>query len=319
MSATLEAKMESLLELVEDIHREQQKRQELFEDLTPILKSALQLGSERIEELERQGYFRLARGLVQISERVATHYGPEDLNKLADGVVGILDTVRSLTQPEVLSIVDEAVEVIHNSDRLRPAGARALFKASRDQDVQRGLAIIIEVLRHLGAGVQRIKSSSSTPRVRTKTSADKLGALLGPRLRHGPTDAALPGAAVTRPHPTARASVDGSTGAPSAPLALKVEGIEFTPDGFCLHPEQWTEELARTIAAAAQFSELSAGQWDLIRFARQEFLRTKASPNLRRMSIGSGLTTKEIYTLFPKAPAKTICRIAGIPKPVGCI
>ncbi len=54
-------------------------------------------------------------------------------------------------------------------------------------------------------------------------------------------------------------------------------------------------------------------------FARKDFLENKASPNIRRLTQGTSLATKDIYALFPKAPARTIAKIAGIPKPTGCI
>lgn len=308
MNSNLENKVQTLIEMVEDLQREQQKRQELYEDLIPILKSAIQVGSERIEDLESKGYFRLARGLVQISENVAAHYSPDDLNKLAQGIVGILDTIRSLTQPDVLALVDDAVKVVHNSEHIKPTGVRGILSASRDVDVQRGLAILIEVLRQLGSGIQRIKSSSN-PSVRSKAPFDKLGALLGPRLRSKAMPSAKGSASMNpAPRPATRTC-----------LTIQVDGIEFTADGFCVHHDKWNEEVAQKIAQAAEIHDLSEQHWKLIRFARQEYLAAKSSPNLRRMSVGSGFPTKEIYLLFPKAPAKTICRIAGIPKPVGCI
>ncbi|MDX2014742.1 MAG: TusE/DsrC/DsvC family sulfur relay protein [Myxococcaceae bacterium] len=45
----------------------------------------------------------------------------------------------------------------------------------------------------------------------------------------------------------------------------------------------------------------------------------KASPNIRRITQGTTLTTKDVYALFPKAPARTVSKIAGLPKPAGCL
>ena len=65
-----------------------------------------------------------------------------------------------------------------------------------------------------------------------------------------------------------------------------------------------------------RFEDLPA---EVIRFARLEYLSQSASPNIRRLTSGTGLTTREIYALFPKAPGRSIARVAGIPKPAGCI
>jgi dissimilatory sulfite reductase related protein len=43
------------------------------------------------------------------------------------------------------------------------------------------------------------------------------------------------------------------------------------------------------------------------------------SPNIRRITLELGVSTKDVYALFPKAPARTIAKIAGIPKPAGCL
>ena len=64
---------------------------------------------------------------------------------------------------------------------------------------------------------------------------------------------------------------------------------------------------------------LDEARWAIVKTARAEFEATKASPNIRRLTQLTSLATKDIYTLFPKAPARTIAKIAGIPKPVGCI
>jgi sulfur relay (sulfurtransferase) DsrC/TusE family protein len=33
----------------------------------------------------------------------------------------------------------------------------------------------------------------------------------------------------------------------------------------------------------------------------------------------SGVSTKDLYTLFRKAPGRTIAALAGLPKPAGCL
>jgi tRNA 2-thiouridine synthesizing protein E len=64
---------------------------------------------------------------------------------------------------------------------------------------------------------------------------------------------------------------------------------------------------------------LTPERWKLIDVARAEFDEKKVAANIRRLTQISGLSTKDIFTLFPKAPGRTIARIAGTPKPAGCI
>lgn len=71
--------------------------------------------------------------------------------------------------------------------------------------------------------------------------------------------------------------------------------------------------------AAAEGIALTDTHWQVLDWARAEFLDSGSSPNVRRLSKGSGVEIRAIYQLFPKAPGKAVARLAGIPKPGGCI
>jgi tRNA 2-thiouridine synthesizing protein E len=90
-------------------------------------------------------------------------------------------------------------------------------------------------------------------------------------------------------------------------------------DGFLLHPEQWSEELAAQIAQEHGIEELTDRHWQVVRFMRETYLRTGTAPSIRTLGKASGVPIKELYQLFPKGPAKLAARIGGIPKPRGCI
>ena len=52
---------------------------------------------------------------------------------------------------------------------------------------------------------------------------------------------------------------------------------------------------------------------------RQEYFEKGTGPTVRKLGKSSGISVKELYQLFPKGPAKLAARVAGIPKPKGCI
>jgi tRNA 2-thiouridine synthesizing protein E len=89
-------------------------------------------------------------------------------------------------------------------------------------------------------------------------------------------------------------------------------------EGFLLDATQWDESLAVTIARDEGI-ELTDRHWEVVRFMRDRFLATGSGPNVRALSKASGIPVKELYALFPKGPAKLAAKIAGIPKPRGCI
>ena len=95
--------------------------------------------------------------------------------------------------------------------------------------------------------------------------------------------------------------------------------IETDAEGFFLHPEAWTDDMAPELAAAAGIPDLTDQHWQVIRIMRREYLDKGTGPNVRALFKISGVPIKELYELFPRGPAKTAARIAGIPKPRGCI
>jgi dissimilatory sulfite reductase related protein len=90
-------------------------------------------------------------------------------------------------------------------------------------------------------------------------------------------------------------------------------------EGFFLDPEQWSEDLAPALAHKEGIAELGDEHWQVIRFMREQWRTTGSGPSVRALSKTSGMPIKRLYELFPKGPAKTAARIAGIPKPRGCI
>jgi len=95
--------------------------------------------------------------------------------------------------------------------------------------------------------------------------------------------------------------------------------VEVDDDGFLQDTGQWTEAMAAEIAAANGIAELTDRHWQVVRFMRDTYLETGSAPSIRTLGKVSGVPIKELYQLFPKGPAKLAAKIAGIPKPRGCI
>jgi TusE/DsrC/DsvC family sulfur relay protein len=95
--------------------------------------------------------------------------------------------------------------------------------------------------------------------------------------------------------------------------------VDVDDDGFFVDPEQWTESMARELARREGIDELTERHWTVIRFMRSEYLTKGTGPTVRLLGKSSGVSVKELYQLFPNGPAKVAARIAGIPKPRGCI
>ena len=95
--------------------------------------------------------------------------------------------------------------------------------------------------------------------------------------------------------------------------------VELNDEGFFVRPEEWTEDMAPELARREGIDELTDAHWIVLRFMRKEFFEKGTGPTVRVLGKTSGVSVKELYQLFPKGPAKVAARIAGIPKPRGCI
>ncbi|HEX9259899.1 MAG TPA: TusE/DsrC/DsvC family sulfur relay protein [Acidimicrobiales bacterium] len=97
------------------------------------------------------------------------------------------------------------------------------------------------------------------------------------------------------------------------------KAVEVNDEGFFEHPEQWTPEMAPEIAQQEGIDELTTKHWQVVEFMRKEYAEKGTGATVRVLGKASGVTVKELYELFPKGPAKVAAKVAGIPKPRGCI
>jgi tRNA 2-thiouridine synthesizing protein E len=104
-----------------------------------------------------------------------------------------------------------------------------------------------------------------------------------------------------------------------ATAVIALQEVDVDAEGFLQKPEQWTDEIGAEIARRAGIDALSDKHWQVVRFMRDRFLQTGQAPTIRTLGKESGVSTKELYQLFPKGPAKLAAKIGGIPKPHGCI
>ena len=95
--------------------------------------------------------------------------------------------------------------------------------------------------------------------------------------------------------------------------------VQVNDEGFMTNPAEWTKEIATELAHEEGIDELTPVHWKVIDFCRQDATASGKSPTLRRIQIGAGVSTKDLFALFPKGPAKKVARIAGLGKPEGCV
>lgn len=95
--------------------------------------------------------------------------------------------------------------------------------------------------------------------------------------------------------------------------------LELDEDGFLTEPSLWNEEVAKALALTEDISELTEEHWKVINYLREYFDDNNVAPMVRKVVKDTGYSLNKIYELFPSGPAKGACKIAGLPKPTGCV
>ncbi|MGL4205236.1 MAG: TusE/DsrC/DsvC family sulfur relay protein [Aeromonadaceae bacterium] len=108
---------------------------------------------------------------------------------------------------------------------------------------------------------------------------------------------------------------------------LEVAGklIDTDQHGYLKHQDEWSEAVAEAIAAQ-EMIPMTPAHWEVIWFVREFYHEYRTSPAIRALvkameqKYGAEKgSSRYLYKLFPKGPAKQATKIAGLPKPVKCI
>jgi dissimilatory sulfite reductase related protein len=95
--------------------------------------------------------------------------------------------------------------------------------------------------------------------------------------------------------------------------------IDVDEDGFMTSPESWNDTIAAALASTEGVNQLTDDHWKVIHYLRNYFLQFGVAPMIRKLCKETGFDLKTIYALFPSGPAKGACKVAGLPKPTGCV
>jgi len=104
--------------------------------------------------------------------------------------------------------------------------------------------------------------------------------------------------------------------------SIEVNGrtIELNEEGFLTHPDEWDEDIARSLAKLEEGIEsMSEEHWSVVNYIRQYYLENRMAPMVRKVCKNTGFPLRHIFELFPSGPAKGACKVAGLPKPDGCV
>ena len=133
-----------MFEMIESVN-------DLAKDVSPVLHQMGLDGINMMHEFEQKGYVDFMRESMKIFDNIVTHFSIDDVKLLADNAVTILETIKTLTQPEMLKAINSGL-VVYKSIDVRGVPEYSLFKAMREmnsKEMRRGIGFMITFLKNI--------------------------------------------------------------------------------------------------------------------------------------------------------------------------
>jgi len=124
---------------------------DFFEDAKPVGKELFNDTLEKLNELDQKGYFHFIKELLTVADNVVSHFTAEDVKLLGNNVITILETIKSLTQPEMLGAISNAMSIYQNLDP-KDTPEYSIWRVMRElntPEMKRGIGFIITFLKKI--------------------------------------------------------------------------------------------------------------------------------------------------------------------------
>lgn len=120
---------------------------ELTSEIMPLTEGMFLTVMSRLDEMERKGYFTFVQGGMEIMDTVVSNFSEEDVKQLGDNIVLILNTVKEMTQPDVMQLLSSTALVMKEEDIPENVSMFYLMRQFNDPAVRKGLAKTMNILK----------------------------------------------------------------------------------------------------------------------------------------------------------------------------
>ncbi|MBS3771125.1 MAG: hypothetical protein V5A47_08460 [Bacteroidales bacterium] len=129
-----------------------------FESVMDFVKDAEPIANEvgvdvihKLHDLEQKGYFDFIREIIRSFDTIVTNYSREDLRQLADNIPVIMETMKNLTDPEMLKALNNAVNTYKemDTDQVKEYSLWKTFKEMRSPEMKRNMGFMMMFLKNL--------------------------------------------------------------------------------------------------------------------------------------------------------------------------
>lgn len=130
---------------------------DFIKDAAPLSKAVFDEVLDRANDLEKKGYFEFFRAAFGVLDTIVANYSAEDVRLLGDNITTILDTVKEMTQPEMMHAAQNAVAIYRDIDVEIPekVSTPALIKQMLDPEVRKSLGTGLAILKKVSENLEK--------------------------------------------------------------------------------------------------------------------------------------------------------------------
>jgi len=139
------------IDTLTDLFNMLESGKDLLADLTPIIQQVGLDSIHKMNDLEKKGYFDFLNQSMKIFDNIVTHFSADDVQMLADNIVTILETVKNLTQPDMLKAINNGL-IVYKSIDIENTEEYSIFKALREmnsKEMRKGIGFMITFLKNI--------------------------------------------------------------------------------------------------------------------------------------------------------------------------
>jgi len=147
---------------------------DFLQDFSPISRELFLDTMHRLDELDRKGYFEFMAELLRVGDTVVTSYSREDVRRLGENIVTILETVKNLSQQDVLMTVNNALRIYRQLDTDVPdeVSTWQLVREINTPETRRGIAMLLRFQRNL-LTMEQAETTTDEPLAREGSTGEE--------------------------------------------------------------------------------------------------------------------------------------------------
>jgi uncharacterized protein YjgD (DUF1641 family) len=134
---------------------------DLKKDALPIANEVILEFSRTLNKMEQKGYFEFAKELAHVMDNVVTNFSADDIRQLADNIVFMLQTVKNVTQPDMLMAVNNAIKVYGSiqTEDIKPYSIWKMLREMKSPEMKSALGFMVAFMKNLSK--QNIQSTKN--------------------------------------------------------------------------------------------------------------------------------------------------------------